>query len=93
MLRYPRLHFSSLQLVVWLVPSFVTGTIAVCLIGIVLGPLYPIAMNHTARIVPRELVTGCIGWIAACGAAGSALLPLWTGEIASLYGIGGLQPL
>ena len=30
---------------------------------------YPITINHTARILPRELVTGCIGWIAACGAA------------------------
>ncbi|KAJ3505313.1 hypothetical protein NLJ89_g7482 [Agrocybe chaxingu] len=55
-------------------------------------PLYPIAMNHTSRILPRALVTGAIGWIAACGALGSAVLPFFTGAMASKYGIQSLQP-
>jgi fucose permease len=55
--------------------------------------MYPIAINHTSRIIPRSLVTGSIGWISACGAAGSALLPFLTGALASKFGIASLQPL
>ena len=55
--------------------------------------MYPIVMRHSARVIPRSLVTGSIGWISACGAAGSALLPFLTGALASHYGIISLQPL
>ena len=56
--------------------------------------MYPISMNHTAHILPRHLVTGTVlGWIAACGAGGSALLPFITGTMASNLGIESLQPL
>lgn len=48
----------GLQLVVWLVPSLVVGAIAISIIGILQGPLYPIAMNHAGRILPRRLLTG-----------------------------------
>ncbi|KAF9479394.1 MFS general substrate transporter [Pholiota conissans] len=82
-----------LQLVVWLVPSLIVNAIAVFLIGVLLGPMYPIAISHTARIVPRSLITGTIGWITAAGAAGSALLPFLTGTVAGKLGVGALQPL
>lgn len=83
----------GLQLVVWLVPSLVVGAVAICIIGILQGPMYPIAMNHAGRILPRWLLTGSIGWIAGCGQAGSALLPFITGAVASKSGIEVLQPL
>ncbi|KAG2357351.1 major facilitator superfamily domain-containing protein [Suillus spraguei] len=83
----------GLELVVWLVPSLIGGGVAVSLIGVVLGPMYPITMNHTVRILPEWLVTGSIGWIAGFGQAGSALLPFLTGIIASKTGIKSLQPL
>ena len=63
------------------------------MIGILLGPMYPIAISYTARILPRHLVNGTIGWISASGAAGSALLPFVTGTMASKLGIGSVQPL
>ncbi|KAI6106938.1 major facilitator superfamily domain-containing protein [Pisolithus croceorrhizus] len=83
----------GLELAVWFVPSLVGGAIAVSMIGILLGPMYPIAMNHARRVLPRWLLTVSIGWIAGCGQAGSALLPFMTGAIASKSGIGILQPL
>ncbi|KAG1876339.1 MFS general substrate transporter [Suillus subluteus] len=70
----------GLELVVWLVPSLIGGAVAVSIIGIFLGPMYPIAMNHTVRILPEWLVTG------------SALLPFLTGAISSKAGIKSLQP-
>jgi ABC-type thiamine transport system ATPase subunit len=50
-------------------------------------------MNHTARILPRHLVIGTVGWISACGAGGSTLLSIITGMMASQLGIASLQPL
>uniref|UniRef100_A0A8H7Y664 Major facilitator superfamily (MFS) profile domain-containing protein n=1 Tax=Psilocybe cubensis TaxID=181762 RepID=A0A8H7Y664_PSICU len=80
------------QLLVWIVPSRLINALLVCTIGLLLGPMYPIAIRHAARVIPRSLVTGAIGWIAACGAAGSALLPFVTGRIAEEKGIGSLMP-
>jgi hypothetical protein len=58
-----------------------------------LGPMYPIAINHVARVIPRHLVNGTVGWMSACGAGGSALLPFIIGKMASNLGIESLQPL
>ncbi|KAJ7485280.1 major facilitator superfamily domain-containing protein [Mycena latifolia] len=83
----------GLEFVVWFVPSLIGGAVAVSLIGVVLGPIYPIIMNCAGRIVPRRLLSGSIGWIAGFGQAGSAILPFITGAIASKTGIRALQPL
>ena len=76
-----------------MVPSLVENAVAVALVGLILGPVYPILMNHTTRILPRWLLTASIGYIAGMGQAGSAVLPLITGLLASKFGISSLQPL
>ncbi|KAI0716684.1 MFS general substrate transporter [Earliella scabrosa] len=83
----------ALELVVWLVPSLIGGAVAVSFVGVLLGPIYPIVMNHAGRVLPPWLLTGSIGWIAGFGQAGSALLPFLTGALASKTGIKSLQPL
>ncbi|KAI0645078.1 MFS general substrate transporter [Trametes meyenii] len=83
----------GLELVIWLVPSLIGGGIAVSFVGVLLGPIYPIVMNHAAHVLPPWLLTGCIGWIAGFGQAGSAFLPFLTGALASKAGIKSLQPL
>jgi hypothetical protein len=83
----------SLELVVWLVPSIIGDAVAVSLVGVLLGPIYPIVMNESGRILPRWILTCCIGWIAGFGQTGSAVLPFMTGAIASRTGIKSLQPL
>ncbi|KAG1731063.1 MFS general substrate transporter [Suillus paluster] len=83
----------GLELIVWLVSSLVGGGVAIAMMGVILGLMYPIAMNHAVRILPEWLVTGSIGWIAGFGQAGSALLPFLTGAIASKTGIKSVQPL
>jgi hypothetical protein len=50
-------------------------------------------MNQSGRILPRWLLTACIGWIAGLGQTGSAALPFMTGALASKTGIKSLQPL
>ncbi|KAF8068709.1 MFS general substrate transporter [Lyophyllum atratum] len=83
----------GLELIVWLVPSLIGDAVAVSIVGVLLGPMYPIAMNHAGRVLPRWILTGSIGWIAGFGQAGSAVLPFMTGAISSKFGIKSLQPL
>ncbi|RDB30820.1 Bypass of stop codon protein 6 [Hypsizygus marmoreus] len=83
----------GLELIVWLVPSLIGDAVAVSLVGVLLGPMYPITMNHAGRVLPRWILTGSIGWIAGFGQAGSALLPFMTGALSSKFGIRSLQPL
>lgn len=82
-----------LEFVIWFVPSLIGGALAVSFVGVFLGPIYPLVMNHTAQILPRSLLTGSIGWIAGVGQAGSACIPFITGAIASKAGIASLQPV
>ncbi|KAJ7079361.1 major facilitator superfamily domain-containing protein [Mycena crocata] len=82
----------GLELVIWFVPSLIGGAVAVSLIGVFLGPMYPIVMNRAGRAIPRWLLSGSIGWIAGFGQVGSAFLPFITGAIASKTGIRALQP-
>ena len=94
----PRLFSSSrppprLEVTVWLVPSLVENGIAVSFIGLLLGPMYPILMKQSTGILPRWLLTGCLGYIGSIGMAGSAVLPFLTGLLASRFGIASLQPL
>ncbi|KAI5123263.1 hypothetical protein M0805_001352 [Coniferiporia weirii] len=83
----------GLELIVWLVPSLIGDAVAVSFVGFVLGPMYPILMNETGRLIPPWLLTGSIGWIASFGFAGSALFPFITGTLASRFGIVSLQPV
>ncbi|RPD61411.1 MFS general substrate transporter [Lentinus tigrinus ALCF2SS1-6] len=83
----------GLELVVWLVPSLLGGALAVSFVGVLLGPIYPLVMNHAGRVLPPWLLTGSVGWIAGFGQAGSAVFPFMTGALASKAGIKSLQPL
>ncbi|KAH9478737.1 Bypass of stop codon protein 6 [Psilocybe cubensis] len=83
----------GLDLTVWLVPSIYENAVAVSLIGLVLGPMFPVFVSHMTHILPPHLLTACIGIITGIGVAGSAALPFITGVLASKFGIGALQPL
>ena len=48
----------GLELVVWFVPSLISGAVSVAIIGLLLGPMYPITMNQTVRVLPAWLLTG-----------------------------------
>lgn len=82
----------GLEATIWAVPSLIENAVAVSVIGVLMGPMYPIVVNHAKNVLPRWLLTGAIGWIAGIGIAGSAVLPLITGVLAARFGISSLQP-
>jgi hypothetical protein len=83
----------SLEIIIWFVPSVIGDAVAVSLVGMLLGPMFPIAMNHAGRVLPRWLLTGSISWITGFGQVGSVMLPFVTGAFASRFGVKNLQPL
>lgn len=48
----------GLELVVWFVPYLIGDAVSVSIIGVLLGPMYPITMNHAGRVLPAWLLTG-----------------------------------
>ncbi|KAG6846142.1 hypothetical protein H0H93_015760, partial [Arthromyces matolae] len=82
-----------LEITVWFVPSIIENAVAVALIGLVLGPMFPVMVSHASKVLPRWLMTVSIGWITGIGMVGSAVLPFLTGLLSSRFGIKSLQPL
>ncbi|TFY77311.1 hypothetical protein EWM64_g6699 [Hericium alpestre] len=75
------------------VPSLIENALAVSVIGLLMGPMYPILVNYAKGIIPGWLLTGSLGWITGIGQSGSAVLPFVAGLLASKFGIASMQPL
>lgn len=83
----------ALQLVTWFVPAIASSAVALALMGIFLGPIFPIMIEIAARqIRPRILHTTALSYIISLGAAGSALFPFFIGLLAQARGIQVLAP-
>ncbi|KAG6812461.1 hypothetical protein H0H92_002726 [Tricholoma furcatifolium] len=82
-----------LEITIWFVPSIIENAVAVSMIGLVLGPMFPVMVSHASKTLPRWLMTVSIGWITGIGMMGSAILPFLTGLLSSRFGIKSLQPL
>ncbi|RJE26881.1 Mfs transporter [Aspergillus sclerotialis] len=79
-------------LVLWLVPQFYASAVAVSLQGFFLGPLFPGVVVVTTKLLPKHLHVSSIGFAAAFGGSGAAVLPFAVGAIAQAKGVKVLQP-
>ncbi|CAO1637582.1 unnamed protein product [Jaminaea pallidilutea] len=83
-----------LQLLLWKAPHIATDAVTLPLMGLLLGPLYPVMIEVASlKIRPRSLHTAAIAYIGSFGACGSALFPFGIGLIAQQYGIEVLAPI
>jgi len=83
----------GLQILFWLVPQFIVSTVAVGLVGFFLGPLFPAVMVVMSKLLPRSLHVSAIGFAAAFGGGGAAILPFAVGALAQAKGVQVLQPV
>ncbi|KAF4124520.1 Major Facilitator Superfamily [Geosmithia morbida] len=83
----------ALELVFWLVPRFTVSAVAVALQGFFLGPLFPAVVVIITKLLPRHLHVSTIGFAAAFGGSGAAVLPFAVGAIAQARGVQILQPI
>ncbi|TGJ85035.1 hypothetical protein E0Z10_g3745 [Xylaria hypoxylon] len=81
------------ELLFWLVPQFIVSAVAVGLQGFFLGPLFPAAIVAMSKLLPHHLHVGAIGFAAAFGGSGAAVLPFAVGAIAQAKGVQVLQPI
>jgi fucose permease len=83
----------ALQLLYWLVPNFIAAVIFVVFLGFFLGPLFPGAIVVATKILPSDHHVSAIGFAAAFGGGGAAVLPFAVGAIAQSQGVEVLQPI
>jgi len=83
-----------LYLLFWLIPSIVASSVAIALVGVCLGPIYPCTMNVLSKLVDdRALLVAVVGIVGGMGNAGGALAPFTTGLLAQSKGVWVLQPV
>ena len=71
---------TGLQLLVWFVPNIVANAVALALLGVCLGPAFPLMITVCQRTIrPRAHLTAAISFISSFAAAGMALLPFMVG--------------
>ncbi|CAL3968648.1 unnamed protein product [Diplocarpon coronariae] len=84
---------SGLELIFWLVPNLVVSAVAVSLLGMFMGPMFPTAIVMVTKLLPKDLHVGCIGFGTAFGGSGGAIFPFIVGAIAQSKGVKTLQPV
>ena len=83
----------GLQLIFWLVKQFYVSAVAVALVGFFIGPLFPSGIVAMTKLMPSELHVAAIGFSAAFGGGGAAVLPFAVGAIVQARGVSTLQPI
>ncbi|EMC91884.1 hypothetical protein BAUCODRAFT_152246 [Baudoinia panamericana UAMH 10762] len=81
------------QLIAWFVPNVIGDSVAVAIVGLLLGPVYPCAQTIFTRLLPGNLQTTAIGFIAGAGSSGGAVVPFLTGLLAQAFGTWVLHPV
>lgn len=61
--------------------------------GFFLGPIFPSVVLVASKLLPRHQHVVVIGFAAAFGGCGAAILPFVTGLLASSAGVKVLQPI
>ncbi|GAA5980778.1 hypothetical protein JCM11641_002648 [Rhodosporidiobolus odoratus] len=83
----------ALEFSIWFADSLVGNAVVVAIVGVLMGPSYPILISVCTKILPRHLHAPGIAIIAALGQCGSAVFPFITGALAQRFNPVVLQPV
>lgn len=81
------------ELLVWQVPNVVGDAVALGVMGLLLGPVYPCAMVIFSRGIGKKDQVSSLGVISAFGSSGGAVAPFTTGILAQAAGTFVLHPI
>ena len=84
---------AAFQLLVWLVPNVIGNAVAVSIVGLLLGPVYPCATVIFSRAINRKDQVSSLSVISAFGSSGGAVAPFTTGILAQATGTFVLHPI
>lgn len=82
-----------LELLVWLVPNIIGNAVAVAIVGLLLGPIYPAAVAVFMRTMSRTEKLSGLGVVSAFGSSGGAAAPFTTGLLSQVAGTFVLHPI
>lgn len=83
----------AFQTLVWAVPNIVGNAVAVAIVGLLLGPIYPCAAAVFMRAMSHRDALSGMGTISASGSLGGAVAPFLTGMLAQAVGTYVLHPI
>lgn len=83
----------AFQILVWQIPNAVGEAVAVSIVGLLLGPIYPCATTVISKLVGRRLQMSSLAGISALGSSGGAVAPFFTGLLAQQAGTWVLHPI
>lgn len=81
------------QLLVWFVPNVVGEGVAVSIVGLLLGPVYPASTAVFSKLVNRDIQMSSLAIVSALGSSGGAIAPFFTGLLAQQVGTWVLHPI
>lgn len=81
------------QFAIWFADSLVGNAVVVALIGVLIGPCYPVAISVLTKVIPRRLHATSIGFCASFGQIGAAVFPFAVGALAQQFSPAALQPV
>jgi len=79
-------------LLIWLIPLEIVTIVGFCLIGFGLGPIYPLTVALTPKLVPARIVPSAIGFVVSISIIGLAVFPWIAGILSQNVGIWSLLP-
>lgn len=74
------------QVMLWLLPDVIGNAVAVAIIGLLQGPIFPCAAGIFAKLLPSRLQVTSLGLISGMGSSGGAMGPFCTGLLAQNFG-------
>ncbi|KAH6608405.1 hypothetical protein Trco_001751 [Trichoderma cornu-damae] len=83
----------AFQVLVWWVPNVVGDAVAVSIVGLLLGPIYPCSAAVFMRGMSHRDTLSGMGAISAFGSLGGAVAPFVTGLLAQAVGTWVLHPI
>lgn len=84
---------AAFEVLVWWVPNIVGDAVAVSIVGLFLGPIYPCAATVFMRGMSRREALSGMGTASAFGSLGGAVAPFVTGLLAQAVGTWVLHPI
>ena len=81
------------QLLVWLVPNIIGEAVAVAIVGLLIGPIFPCGTTVFSKLIGRKLQMSSLAFISAMGSSGGAIMPFMIGLISQKTGTWVLHPI
>lgn len=81
------------QLLVWFVPNVIGDAVAVAIVGLLLGPIYPCSTAVYSKLLDRNIQMSSLAIVSALGSSGGAVAPFFTGLLAQQAGTWVLNPI